>query len=156
QRHVVNFQAQYTTGMGVRGGALMSGWRGRLFKKWTVVTQITQASGRPLTPIYPFQVQGTGTTGSIRASYTGAPVYDGQGGLALNPEAFSRPLAGQWGNAGRNSITGPAQFSMNTSMARSFGEGKVDFRLDATNALNTVVYPNWNTNITSAQFGLPT
>ena len=45
---------------------------------------------------------------------------------------------------------------MNASMARSFGEGKVDFRLDATNVLNTVVYPNWNTNIQSAQFGLPT
>jgi hypothetical protein len=155
QRHVVNIQGQYTTGMGIRGGALLSGWRGRAFKKWTVASQVTVGSGRPLTPIYLAAVQGTGASGSIRANYTGASVYDGPGGRALNPAAFSKP-EGQWGNAGRNSITGPGQFSMNASMARSFGEGKVDFRLDATNVLNTVVYPNWNTNIQSAQFGLPT
>ena len=31
----------------------------------------------------------------------------------------------------------------------------IDFRFDATNALNHVTYPSWNTTITSAQFGLP-
>jgi hypothetical protein len=31
----------------------------------------------------------------------------------------------------------------------------LDFRLDATNALNHVTFPNWNTTVTSAQFGLP-
>jgi hypothetical protein len=29
QRHLLNLQAQYTTGQGVEGGTLMSGWRGR-------------------------------------------------------------------------------------------------------------------------------
>ena len=32
----------------------------------------------------------------------------------------------------------------------------LDFRVDATNALNNVTYPNWNTTVSSAQFGLPT
>jgi hypothetical protein len=40
-------------------------------------------------------------------------------------------------------------------MQRSFGEGRFDFRLDSTNALNHPVFPGWNANITSAQFGLP-
>lgn len=156
QRHVFNITGQYTTGMGMRGGALLSGWRGAAFKKWTIVTQITSATGRPLTPIYPSATGGSGVTGSIRPNYTGLPVYDGPGGLAFNRAAFAEPAAGQWGNAGRNSLTGPGQFTLNGSMQRSFGEGKVDFRLDASNALNHPVFGAWNANIQSAQFGLPT
>ncbi len=68
------------------------------------------------------------------------------------------PAPGLWGNAGRNSITGPGQFSLNASLARTFRLGdriSADFRLDATNALNHVTFPSWNTLATSAQFGLP-
>ena len=36
--HLLNLQAQYTTGKGLGGGTLMSGWRGRLLKEWTVLT----------------------------------------------------------------------------------------------------------------------
>ena len=31
----------------------------------------------------------------------------------------------------------------------------LDFRVDATNAFNNVTYPNWNTTVGGAQFGLP-
>ena len=41
-------------------------------------------------------------------------------------------------------------------MARSFHEGYIDFRIDANNALNHVVFPSWNANISSPLlFGLP-
>jgi hypothetical protein len=155
QRHLLSVQMQYSTGMGIRGGTLLGGWRGRLFKNWTFVSQMTAGSGLPLTPVYPAAVKGTGFTGSIRPDYTGAPLYDGPPGLHLNPAAFTSPAAGQWGNAGRNSITGPPTFTLNASLARSFVEGRFDFRLDSTNALNHPVFPAWNTNISSAQFGLP-
>jgi len=68
------------------------------------------------------------------------------------------PASGQWGNAGRNSITGPAQFSLNASAGRTFRWGDrltADLRVDASNALNHPVFPSWNTVIGSAQFGLP-
>ena len=52
---------QYTTGMGLGGGTLLSGWRGALFKEWTFATQITAGSGLPLTPIYLAAVRGTGS-----------------------------------------------------------------------------------------------
>ncbi len=39
-------------------------------------------------------------------------------------------------------------------MSRTFAEN-LDFRFDATNALNHVTYPSWNTVVSSAQFGLP-
>ena len=98
---------QYSTGMGLGGGTLLGGWRGGLFKDWTVATQITAGSGLPQNPIYLAPVEGTGVTGTIRPDYTGAPLYAAPGGLYLNPAAYAPPLPGQWGNAGRNSITGP-------------------------------------------------
>jgi len=159
QRHQVTAQAQYTTGMGIAGGTLMSGWQGALFKEWTVSSQIIAGSGSPLTPIYLAAVRGTGITGSIRADYTGAPIYLSGGGLFLNPTAFVPPSSGHWGNAGRNSIIGPSQFGMGAALSRTFRVNdrvNADLRIDAQNVLNHVTYPNWNTTITSAQFGLPT
>jgi hypothetical protein len=64
---------------------------------------------------------------------------------------------GQWGNAGRDSITGPAQFSLNASLARTFRVSdrvSADFRVDSTNALNHVTYGSYMTTLNS-QFGLP-
>ena len=157
QRHVVSFQTQYTTGAG-SGGFLSSGRAGTLFREWTVVTQLNYGTGLPLTPTSFAPVSGTGVTGSIRANYTGADPYAAPSGLHLNPAAYSAPAADQWGNAGRNSITGPAQFSLNASASRTFRWGdhlNADLRVDATNALNHPVFPSWNTVITSAQFGFP-
>ena len=158
QRHLLNAQLQYTTGMGLGGGALLDGWRGVLFKEWTVSTQITAGSGLPLTPVYLTAVPGTGVTGSIRPDYTGAPLYTAPAGLFLNPAAYVAPTAGEWGNAGRNSITGPGQFAVNLSLGRTFrwkDRFHIDLRFDSTNALNHVTYTSWNTTVTSAQFGLP-
>jgi hypothetical protein len=85
------------------------------------------------------------------------PIDAAPSGLFLNPAAFAAPAAGQWGTAGRNSITGPSQFSLNASLGRTFPWGDrygIDLRVDATNVLNHVTYQSWNTTI-SAQFGLP-
>jgi trimeric autotransporter adhesin len=159
QRHSLSASAQYTTGMGMRGGTLLNGWRGALLKEWTFGTQITAGSGLPLTPVYFQVVRGTGVTGSVRPDYSGAAVYDAPAGFFVNPAAFTPPMAGRWGNAGRNSITGPSQFAMSASIGRTFRSSErvsFDFRVDATNALNSVRYTAWNTVVGNAQFGLPT
>jgi hypothetical protein len=158
QRHLLTVQAQYTTGMGLGGKTLMSGWKGTLFKEWTVLTQITAGSGLPETPLYLAAVPGTGVTGSIRPEATGAPLYAAPAGLFLNPAAFAAPPSGQWGNAGRDSIIGPRQFGLNASLGRTFRRDRynLDFRLDSTNFLNHPTFASWYTTINSAQFGLPT
>ena len=159
QRHLLSLQMQYTTGMGIGGKTLMSGWKGTLFKEWTWLTAITVGSGLPETPIYLSVVPGTGVTGSIRPDYTGAAVYAAPRGLFLNPEAYVAPPAGEWGNAGRDSIIGPGQFTLNTSLGRTFrlnGRFNLDLRVDSTNLLNHATFTSWYTNITSTQFGLPT
>ncbi len=158
QRHLAAFTIQYTTGMGLKGGTLLDGWRGRLIKDWTFLTNINAGSGLPLTPLYGAATRGTSVTTSIRPDFTGAALYDAPAGRALNPAAVAAPQSGQWGNAGRNSIEGPGQFTINASMARTFrltDRLNADFRIDATNPLNHVTYPNWNVVVNSAQFGLP-
>jgi len=158
QRHLLTASVQYTTGMGLRGGALATGWAGRLLKEWTFGSQMTRGTGLPLTPVIVAPVRGTGVTGSIRPDYTGVSIYAAPAGLHLNPAAIASPAAGHWGNAGRNSITGPGQFVLNATMARTFRSTdrvSVDLRLEAANALNTVTFPSWNTIAGNAQFGLP-
>jgi trimeric autotransporter adhesin len=158
QRHLVNVQIQYTTGMGTGGGTLVGGWKGALFKEWTFLSQINAGTGLPLTPVYLEPVNGTGVTGTIRPDYTGGALYAAPSGLFLNRAAYAAPAAGQWGNAGRDSITGPAQFSWNASMGRTFRWGdrmNIDLRVDSTNALNHVTFQSWLTTWNSAQFGLP-
>ena len=156
---LLNLQMQYTTGMGMGGKTLLSGWRGTLFKEWSWLTAITAGSGLPETPIYLAVVPGTGVTGSIRPEYTGAPLYTAPSGYFLNPAAYTAPLTGQWGSAGRDSIIGPSQFTLNTSLGRTFrlnGRCNLDLRVDSTNFLNHPTFTSWYTNITSPQFGLPT
>src|SRR5581483_12459116 len=104
--------------------------------------QITAGSGFPLTPIYVVPV--TGVTGSVRADYTGAPVYDAPHGLFLNPAAYAPPAPGHWGNAGRNTIIGPDQFVMGASLQRTFrltDKYNADLRVDAANVLNHPTFP---------------
>jgi trimeric autotransporter adhesin len=151
-------QAQYTTGQGLEGHTLLGGWRGRMLKEWTVMTQFTVGTGLPETPIFPAAVPGTGWIGPLRPDLTGAPVYGGKNGAHLNPSAFAAPAIGAWGNAGRNFITGPNTFSLDGAMQRTFRPNKhffLDVRIDAANLLNHPVSSSWNTIVQSTQFGLP-
>jgi len=158
QRHLLTLQAQYTSGQGLEGGTLLGGWRGRMLKEWTVLGNLTLGSGLPETPLYPAVVPGTGFTNVIRPSLTGAPIYGGQSDKHLNAAAFSAPAAGQWGTVGRDSITGPNQFSLNSSLARTFrphGKSYLDFAIISTNIFNHATFSSWNNAVTSTQFGLP-
>jgi hypothetical protein len=140
QRHLVTAQLQST----------MQGW--------TFTSQLTAGSGLPLTPVYLTSVGGTGVTGTIRPDVDGAAAGAVPDGYFLNPSAYSPPAPGRWGTAGRNSVTGPRQFSLDAGIGRSFLWGDrltLDWRLNATNVLNRVTYANVNTTVGSPQFGLP-
>ena len=163
QRNLISFTAQYSTGMGAGGGTLLSGWRGRVYKEWTVSAQASFGSGLPETPIYLTAVNGTGYTGSIRPNRTAGDPYRGDAKHYFNAAAFSAPSPGQWGSAGRNSLRGPGTYSFNASLARTFRIEKrynLDIRADATNLLNHVVYSNYNNvinpSLVSPLFGVPT
>ena len=61
QRHLLSRSRRSTrTGMGAGGGTLLTGWKGALYKEWTITTMISAGSGLPESPIYVAPVQGTG------------------------------------------------------------------------------------------------
>ena len=133
QRHIGNIQLQYSP---VK--------ERRLIKDWTFVDAVTVGSGLPLTPVSSLLCPGTGIACNVRADYTGT--------------AFVAPPPGQWGNAGRGSMTGPEQFSMSASMSRAFrlnDRFTLNLRIDATNPLNHPVVTQLNTTVTNPLFGLP-
>jgi hypothetical protein len=162
QRHLLTTSFQYTSGMGMGGGTLLTGWRGRVFKEWTVAGQIVVGSGLPETPVFLATTNGTGVSGNLRPDRTLASIYTATAGHYLNAAAYAAPQAGQWGNAGRDSITGPGSFTFNSSLSRTFRVGKsynLDIRGEATNLLNHAVFTSYNTTISpsldSPVFGLP-
>jgi hypothetical protein len=119
--------------------------------------QLTTGSGLPLTPYYLTTTPGTGFTGAVRASLSGVST-DAPSGYYFNPAAYTAPAAGTWGNAGRNSVRGPSQYSFNAGITRTFPWGQrynLDWRIDATNVLNRVTYSSVYNLIASPQFGLP-
>lgn len=159
RRHELVVQAQYTSGMRTGVGSFWETWAGRVLQAWTMTGELTVGSPLPLTPVLLTPAGGTGVTGTLRPDATGAPVNASVDGRHVNPAAFAPPPPGLWGTAGRNSIRGPNQFLLNASIARSFrftDRVSMDLRIDATNVLNRVTFPDWNTLVGSTQFGLPT
>jgi hypothetical protein len=158
QRQLVYAQAQYTSGQGLEGGTLLGGWRGRALKEWTVQGNLSYGTGLPENPIYPAALPGTGVTNIIRPDLTGAPIYSSGAIEHLNAAAYAPPVAGQWGTAGRNSITGPGQFSFTSQLARTFrphGKWYLDVKVDSTNTFNHATFTSWYNDVESTEFGLP-
>ena len=137
---------------------MLTGLKGALVKGWTINTNLIAGSGTPRTPTYPV-TSVAGFTGTVRADLTGEPIDAAPDGYYANPAAFAAPAFGSWGTAGRNSIRGPEQFSLNGNIARNFplrNRTSLDWQIQATNILNQVTYTSINTVVGSPQFGLPT
>jgi len=157
QRHLFTGQVQYTTGVGVKGGGLLTGVKGAIIKNWTITANMDTGSGKPITPVIQTQIPGTGVLGAMRADRTSAPTDDIPNGYYINPEAYTLPV-GHFGTAGRNSERGPKQFNLNMNVTRTFvltQRFNMDWRLDVTNLLDRVTYSAINTSVGSPQFGLP-
>jgi len=159
-RHNLSFQLQYSTGMGAAGGTLLKGWKGVLYRDWTISTSITLHSGNPFTAIVGgsrSQVAGTAVAGTVRADASGLPIE--AAGMLFNTAAFFAPPAGEWGDAGRNTIPGPTTFYLNGALGRVFRLGErrsIDLQFQAQNVLNHVTITNWSTVLGAADYGLAT
>ena len=124
-------------GRSLTGGALVDTKIGRIFNGWTVDGQLNAGSGLPSTPVAFVAVNGTGVVG-VRPRLTGESTAPATAGSYANAAAYAAPLPGAWGDAGRNSIRGPSQFTFDMSVARTFllpRRLRIDWRVNVTNVL---------------------
>jgi hypothetical protein len=162
QRHRMQLDYTLSSPVGVNGMLRNGGWKTATLAGWTMTGTFIAASGTPLTATVAGNLSNTGgigALGSVRAEATGLPISGGDNPY-FNTLAFTTPPPGQFGNAGRDTIPGPFQTSLNASLNRAFRFGdsrrQLQLRLSATNALNHVVITNFGTTVGSSTYGLAT
>jgi hypothetical protein len=162
QRHRLSTTFVLSSPVGVHGMMRNGGWKTTALTGWSLAGTYVIASGTPLTARVAGNLSNTGGTaafGTGRAQATGLGVHDGNYPY-FNLAAFTTPLPGTYGNAGRDTITGPIIPSFNLSLNRSFrlpeSRRQIQLRLSANNALNHVVITGYGTTVNAATYGLPT
>jgi trimeric autotransporter adhesin len=138
------------------GGGVLS----KFAEGWSVSGTFTFATGLPLTPTYLADTADVerGTAGSLRPDRVqGVSVTAGAHTLNqwFNTGAFVGP-ANAFGNASRNSITGPGTISNAMALSKTQGLGDTrsfEFRATASNVFNTVQYAGVDTNLDSRTAG---
>ncbi|MEP6714704.1 MAG: hypothetical protein ABJC09_03965 [Terriglobia bacterium] len=162
QRHRLQTTFLFSSPVGVHGMMRNGGWKTTALAGWSLSGTFSATSGTPLTAYVSGNLANTGglaAFGNSRAQATGISVEALDGGY-FNPAAFTIPAAGQFGDAGRNTIPGLFQLSLNSSLNRAFRFGdsrrQLQVRINATNVMNHVTITSIGTTVNSATFGLPT
>jgi len=135
-----------------------SGFLYSALRNWQIGGGYTLTSGSPFTATISGDPLNTGLLNSTRADATGLPVTDGSG--YFNVAAFAVPTR-TYGNAGRNTIPGIWNYSINAEAMRLFRIGerhRLQFSLRANNPLNHPSVQTINTTIdaTTGLVGAPT
>jgi hypothetical protein len=99
-------------------------WAERLIGRWQLSGIQTVQSGLPFTPQLSYNPSNDGDTRNpVRPSwnpnFTG-PVILGGPNQYFNPNAFSQPLPGTYGNVGRNALQGPSLVETDLSLTKTF------------------------------------
>jgi hypothetical protein len=127
---------------------------------WVWSGSIAADSGAPFTARVVGDVADVarGVNGTLRAQLTGeaVTVVDPAIQRWFNPAAFAVPNPGAFGNAGRNTITGPGTFLVNMSLIKNFSLGRprvLSVRVQAVNVFNTPQLTGLDTVVNSPTFG---
>ncbi len=152
-------------GRGRRFGAGANGVVDRLVGGWQFAGLLTLESGRPFT-VY----SGSNTVSNVRQTPANCNGCDRHlGGVFNDPQSsfifyfnaeerakFSTPVAGDFGNTGRNYFRAPGFFDIDASVAKDIHiteRFRFQLRADATNATNHPSFDNPTAVITSTTFG---
>ena len=148
-RHSGVVNATYDLPIG-NGKAFQGGpWVDHVFGSWQLSGIETLQSGLPFTPQLSYDPANDGDSRNpVRPSWN--PVFAGtviEGGTNqyFNPAAFIQPLAGTYGNVGRNILQGAGLATTDLSLARKFKLSErvgLQFRAEFFNAFNRT---NFNT-----------
>jgi len=138
-----NFSYQLPFGKGQRFGGGASGWKDQLIGGWQWNGLFNAQSGFPITPSVGSNRSGNGDS-RIPDVVNRNPDFKGKVILGtpehwFDPNAFSLPLAGTFGNVARGAFFGPPLFNLDTSLFKKFSVSdkySLQFRAEAFNVLN--------------------
>jgi hypothetical protein len=167
QRHkfIGNFTYELPFGTGKKWLNNNGGWLENVFGDWLWSGNVTLASGFPFTP----RILGNpndiaqGLNGVLRADIVGDP-YSGTcpNGFPVgtiecwfNTSAFVKPVSG-FGDARRNSIIGPGQFTFGMSVSKTLlakDTRALELRISANNVFNHPEYTSISTIVGTPTYG---
>jgi hypothetical protein len=162
RRHSLDINWVLTSQAGTAGSrSAADSWTTRLLRDWQLSGALTARTGTPLTARAlgnsAVALAQTGGLGSSRAEATGLNLSSS--GDFFNLVAFTVPPPGEFGNAGRNTITGPGLFAVNLAIGWTFpldeSRRRLEFRVEANNVFNNVSFTNINTVVNATNYGLP-
>jgi trimeric autotransporter adhesin len=160
QRHRFSAEATYDLPFGEGQRWLQTGAGAAILGRWQINTNVQVASGTPFTARVLSDVRdvATGVNGTLRANYSGEPidVSDPTAAHFFNTAAFSIPLPGTFGNAGRNTIIGPGLSNVSLALLRTIPLGQtrtLAIQIQANNVFNTVQFATIDTVVNSPTFG---
>jgi hypothetical protein len=128
------------------GRAFLNGDGGfieRVVSGWTWTGNFSSQTGFPFTPLIGANISGTGDTTfpdvpNRNPNFQGS-VITHKVSQYYDPNAFTIPLAGTFGNVGRGSFTGPGLDTLATSLIKDtkiFERASLQLRFEAFNVLN--------------------
>jgi hypothetical protein len=141
------------------------GTMGRAFGNWQLSGITTIQSGTPYTAQILGNLSnraGTAAISNLRADATGLPVEFPRSERTtldfFNTAAFSLPAAGEYGDAGRDTIPGPGTVNFNMSLDKlvTFSRERGirgDFRITSNNIFNTPKFGGLSTVVNGEGFG---
>jgi hypothetical protein len=163
-RHQFGATFYYDLPFGPSKRWLHSGWASDLARDMKISGLASITTGAPFTANVLGNAAdntGTGVNLSQRADQIGDPALPASQRAPLhffNTNAFALPPVGQFGNAARNTITGPGLRTFDFAIARKFKFGQdarrqMEWRWELSNAFNTPNFIGLNSVVNSSGFG---
>jgi len=140
---VINATYDLPIGSGKQFLSRAKGWREKLASGWTLTGIETIQSGFPFTPQLGFNPSNNGDSRNpVRPSWN--PAFSGnviEGGPSqyFNPNAFVIPVAGTYGNVGRDTLIGPGMAGLDLAALKKTAISErlqLQFRAEVFNVFN--------------------
>jgi len=161
-RHSAVINATYNLPFGRQSSTRKDSLLQKVIANWQLSGIETLQSGVPFTPQLSYNPSNDGDTRNpVRPSWNPAfsgPVITGRPEQYFNPNAFIQPLAGTYGNTGRNILQGPGLAGLDLSLLKkiSISEGlNLQLRGEFFNVLNHTNLNTPNPVVYTAATGSP-
>ena len=159
---VINVTYDLPIGNGRQMLSSVSGWENSVIGGWTLNSIVTIQSGFPFTPQLSFNPSNDGDSRNPvrpnwKPGFTG-PVILGGTTQWFNPNAFSVPASGTFGDVGRNVLTGPGLATWDFSVLKDmhlFERLNLQFRAEIFNLLDRANLNTPNLIVFTSAAGAP-